>query len=210
MKNFLLYSIVFIFQSCIEMEEPSIIEKPVDETVNLTQATINRIQGTYSNCFASLTYDGFYELSHLLITSKYVTIESSSHVNNDCSDETAMLKETFKFHLITENVSEPNLLNLDLKVVSVEFRPDIGWYVSQNYCGMTTWAVGVYKDITGLSCPTFLSTDPFHTEISSTDDIKYTSLKIIDGGLEIISGYSESGDSTIERQVTDFVTVQKL
>ncbi len=210
MKNFLLFSVIFIFQSCVELEEPSIIEKPVDETVNLTQATINRIQGTYSNCFASLTYDGFYEFTHLHITSEYVTRESSSHVNNDCSDETAVLKETFKFQLIAENPGEPNLLNLDLVVVSVEFRPDIGWYVSQNYCGITTWAVGVYKDITGLSCPTFLSSDPFHTQISSADDIQYTSLKIIYDGLEVISGYSESGDSPTERLVTDLVTVQKL
>lgn len=210
MKNIFFFFIVLTFQSCVEIEEPSSIEKPVDETVTLTQTTINRIQGTYSNCFASLTHPGFYELLNLVITNKYFTTETSSHVNNDCSDATAVLKETFEFNQVSENVDDGYLLNIDLKVVSVEFRPDLGWYVSQNYCGITTWAVGFYKDITGLSCPTFLSSDPFHTEISNTGDINYTSLKIIAGGLKVISGYSESGDSPTERRVSDLITLHQL
>lgn len=172
---------------------------------------IQEISGQYRNCTDHNVYNNYYSLVDVTIVQNKMTVLTSTHASSNCTDPYGHIKEEFTVDNISVDNIDPSILNVDLKLIKYSLYPTHSYYPSQNYCGIVGMPLNEYTDLTGFSCPNFLTADSHHSSILSKGDIKYTTIKVIDGQtLQVISGFAESGDTEVERQVTDLFVVNKI
>lgn len=204
---FILLSFVLIScEKSIEIEEAILENKSLVDSVAL-----NAIQGSYEACRPNLVYSGYYAKAEITINGNEVEITDSIHANSACNSNWGAQKNKYIIKKLEVSTDDPTDLNIEYEVVSAEYRPLDPWYLTQNYCGITDMSLGQWHDITGLSCPTYLAADTHHSSIKSLGDEHHTIIKIIDNdNIQINQGFTESGDSVNESQVSDMFEVSRL
>jgi hypothetical protein len=210
--NKILIAITFLFIiSCEEVKLDDIAENnSAAIEAQVTANIINPLVGVYSSCTPSLSYAGYYEKNTVTITSTTYEHVSATHSTASCNSVTGVGKSNYNIKKATISVDDPTIVLLDLENVAYYFQPNHSWYISQNYCGLTNIPLTEFTEYTGLSCPDFLDADSHHSSFAQVGDIEYSSLTLIDSNtIKINSGFSESGDSEVERHSSDQVQVTK-
>jgi len=188
--------------AAVETRTNESTEKIIAKTKVLLDLT-----GVYHSCTASLLYNGFYnELTVNIENSNYELVESLSP-NADCS---LPYKEVKISYTIDEIIDLGNhSIDLDMVFVSYEINLINPVYIGQNYCGETNWVSGVYKEVTGLECPSYFSFDPYHTSARAVGDNEYRRVVLSPTSLSISILHSESGDNISERHQSNLILLSK-
>ncbi len=209
--NLLLFvGVLVLGMSCGKEEAENLIDD-LDQSVNLEKTEIlGLISGTYEKCLPSVLYSGYYsKITHSLVGEDVSKIETLSNAS-DCSNP--YYEETHKYKISDARYFDETkkVFEIDAEWLSQEINFKHSYYISQNYCGYTDWALNVPKILSGVSCPTLLSYDSYHTAFKDVGSEEFLIYKIDGNVLSIPLGYDESGDSANERKNSQFGLIDKL
>jgi len=180
--------LIFIAASC-----ESIILNDINSQLD-KQQILNRIQGSYTACNPTAS-PSFWRLDTVTINGSNFT--NNITITNDASCANAIYTyvsmSSIDFAEYENKIS--NIFNLGLKTLNVELTVFNSFQEGRNYCGFTDWSSTVVKNISGLSCPTLLSSDPFHSTIREVGEFEYFQVSKSALDLSISVDFNESGDS---------------
>lgn len=200
-SNWLKLSFCLFFLSSCMFDEFSDIT--VSEAL-VSSEIVEKLQGSYTGCSASVEYPGYYFKVGVTIIGKEILQTIDMSTNSSCSDSpfyTIYYKYEFKKAAYEDKNAHPAVINVDLITRQVVFNFHHNYYVTQNYCGLNNWILNTSKDVTGISCADFLSTyDNFHTSFRANGEMYYSLIRLhLNGAIETSTGYGKSGDSPSER-----------
>lgn len=216
MNKILLFINLIILSSCIVSQQDDrilSISKSNPAQIDLSN-WINISKGNYLSCIPDTVFAGFFTEASVTITDFDLILSKSLSSNSDCSNPFYISEEKHRFSdafLVTNNTYDVELVAESNKF-TIKAGAFAAWYISQNYCGFADWAVDVTKDITGLSCPKYLVSDPFHSSIRTFGELSYISLEIDSSG-NILFPYRfdiESGDTLNDAYKTDPMIITKI
>lgn len=215
MKNqFILILFTFTLVSCgpnasVFFENDSLKKITNIEADDETTQILNLISGTYKECIASVMYPGYYsEITHSL-TDEDVTLIQTLSASSNCSSPYYEMTSKYQVTKATYADAGLKIFNIDAKWKSVAINFKHNYYIGQNYCGYTDWALNVTKDLTGVSCPALLSYDTHHSSYKNLNDEEFLVYKVDVNTLSLPLGNDESGDSINERKNSQFGIIEK-
>jgi hypothetical protein len=215
MKSYLkLFVLIFIAFSCGKnahiLSSNNLVDKVTNVEASIKDKILERISGTYEQCIPSVLYSGYYsKITHILIGDN-VSMEQTLSASSDCS--TPYYLTTNKYKIVgaayVDNAKE--IVNIDAKWQSQEINFKHNYYIGQNYCGYTDWALNITKALTGASCPSLLSYDSHHSSFKDAGDDEFLVYKVNANTLSLPLGYDESGDTSNDRKNSKFGIIEKL
>jgi hypothetical protein len=209
MKTTILFALVLtLFISCKPNEDSGQLADPEMQTQS--ELFIEQMQGEYQSCMISPGYGlPYYAQISVSVVGSVMTKNFTLSNNADCSSPVYNYEIVSEISLASQLSESPLKVAVDLKIVSYKFTDLHGWYSLQNYCGLTDWAFGVERDVTGLNCPS-LNSSPAGSTYLSAGDIDYESVIIGTSSLSIIADENETGLSDLTRKLTGLAEITKI
>jgi hypothetical protein len=207
MKTTILFALVLSL--CFSCKPKDSSDEP-EMQINQSDLLIEQMQGEYKTCIVSPDYGlPYYAEIKVLVVNSLVTKTFTISTNTDCSNPSYNYEIVSEISLASKLSETPLKVAVDLKVVSYKFTDLDGWYSTQNYCGLTDWAFGVTKDVTGLTCPN-LKSGPSGDTYLSAGDTEFESMIIGTNSISIVALENESGLTDLTRKLTGLEEIPKI
>jgi hypothetical protein len=206
MKTTILFALILTLCFSCKPKEGS-----EEEAVEVAESPtlVDQMQGSYETCMPSLNYAGYYSEVKISVVDNLITKSFTLSTSANCSSPYYVFESVAEISLASVLSESPLKVAVDLKVVSYKFTDLHGWYSTQNYCGLNTWAVNVTKDVTGLNCPN-LKVGPSGTTYLNANDLEYESMIIGTNSISIVLDENETGLTNLTRKLTGLGEVPKI
>jgi hypothetical protein len=206
--SYILILSLFILGSC---QEISIGDDDDKASVSQKELIIQSLKGQYEGCSSDVDYSFLYRKSEISIVGDSYILDTTITSDSTCATATTLkYKQAFTIDSVELDTVNSSKINLALKVVKLELATDSAGQQAANYCGITDWALSVFRDVTGLSCPGLLVQDSFHTAAQSAGDMLHIQVTLSGSSLSIPISFAESGDNVNEIKFTDLQVTTKL